>query len=265
MSARRVATRWRATARSEWIKLWSVRSVPAVLEAALVVVVVGGFVLGAGYRSGWASLSPADQASFDPTFTSLRGVELAQLFVGALGVLAVTGEYATGLIRTTLAATPQRAQLFAVKALVLGAVVWALCTAAAFAAFALGQSQFTGPAPHASLGGPGVLRAVAGGGLFLTGVALLGLALGALTRSTPLGLAAFFGVLLVLPLVVGLLPSGVGDRIGPYLPGEAGSQLWHVRPPSPESLGPWQGAGLFALYVAAAGAAALVLLRRRDV
>jgi hypothetical protein len=258
-------TRLGATARSEWIKLWSVRSAPAALAAAFVVVVVGAFVLGAGYRSGWASLSPGDRRSFDPTFTSLRGVQLAQLFVGSLGVLALTGEYASGLIRTTLTVTPQRAQVLAVKALVLGLVVWALCTAASFAAFAVGQSQFTAPVPHASLGGPGVLRAVLGGGIFLTLVVLFGMALGALTRSTPLGLACLFGVLLVLPVAVQLLPGSVGGRIDPYLPGEAGAQLWRVLPPSADSLDPWTGAGLFTLYVAVAAGAALVLVRRRDV
>ncbi|WP_066951706.1 ABC transporter permease [Microtetraspora fusca] len=257
--------RLRATARSEWVKLWSVRSAPAVLEATAVVIVVGALVLSSGYRSGWASLSASERAAFDPTYTSLRGIELAQLFVGALGVLAVTSEYGTGLIRATLAATPQRTQVLVVKGLVLGAVVWVVSTASSFGAFALGQRLFTGPMPHAALGDPGVLRAVLGGGLYLTLIVLFGTALGALSRSTPLGLAALFGVLLVLPLMVNLLPGSLADRILPYLPGEAGAQVWHVMPPSPRSLGPWQGFALFALYVVVSAGAVLRLTRRRDV
>ncbi|WP_034483302.1 ABC transporter permease [Actinomadura oligospora] len=257
--------RLRATARSEWVKLWSVRSAPAVLGATAVVIVLGALVLCSGYRSGWASMSASERAAFDPASTSLRGIEPAQLFVGALGVLAVTGEYGTGLIRTTLAATPQRAQVLVVKGLVLGAVVWAVTTASSFGAFALGQHLLTGPVPHAELEDPGVLRAVLGGGLYLTLIALFGTALGALSRSTPLGLAALFGVLLVLPLMVGLLPSGLADGILPYLPGEAGSQVWHVMPPSPHSLGPWQGFSLFALDVVVSAGAVLTLTRKRDV
>ncbi|RMI39948.1 ABC transporter permease [Actinomadura harenae] len=257
-------TRLRATARSEWVKLWSVRSAPTVLAATALVIVAGAFVLCSGYRSGWASMSASEQAAFDPTFTSLRGIELAQMLIGALGVLAVTSEHGTGLIRATLAATPQRAQLLTVKGLVLGAVVWALSTASSFAAFTAGRHLLTGPVPHASLDDPGVLRAVLGGGLYLTLIALFGTALGALTRSTPLGLTTLFGVLLVLPLTAGLLPGDLTDTILPYLPGEAGSQIWHVKPPSPHSLTPWHGLSLLTLYVAASAAAVLTLHRKRD-
>ncbi|MDH6114751.1 ABC-2 type transport system permease protein [Kitasatospora sp. MAP12-15] len=261
----RTGPRLLAAAGAEWIKFRSLRSVPAVLLATAVVLLLGAGLVSAGYRSGWSTMTAGDRAAFDPTYTSLRGIEPAQLLVGGLGVLAVTGEYACGLIRTTFAATPQRGQVLAAKALVLGAVVWGLSTAACFAAFLLGQSLLASPARHAGLGDPGVSRAVAGGGLYLLLVGLLGLALGALVRRTAAALAALFGVLLVLPLVVGMLPGGAADRIAPYLPAAAGSQLWTVVRGAGHAPGPWQGAGVFVLYVAGTAAMALVAVRRRDV
>ncbi len=257
--------RLRATVHSEWVKFRSVRSVPAVLLAGAIVLLLGSWAVSAGYRSDWPNMSAADRAAFDPTFQSIRGIELAQLLLGALGVLTVTGEYASGLIRATFTATPQRAQVVAVKALVYGAVVWALSTVLSFAAFFLGQSLLTAPARHASLGDPGVLRAVLGGGGYLLLIGLLGLALGVLLRGTAAALAALFGVVLVLPIVAQLLPGEIGGRIGAWLPSSAGEQVWTVVPDAGTPLGPWQGAGVLALYVAVAAAAATYRLRRRDV
>jgi ABC-2 type transport system permease protein len=120
-------TRLRATARSEWIKFRSVRSSPAVLLATAVILPVTAWLLCAYYRNNWATMSPASKASFDPVFISLRGIEGAQLFAGALGVITATGEYTSGLIRSTFIATPQRAQVIAMKAMIFAAVVWAWC------------------------------------------------------------------------------------------------------------------------------------------
>jgi len=133
-------TRLRAIARSEWIKFRSVRSGPAVLLATAVILPVTAWLLCAYYHNSWATMSPASKASFDPVFISLRGIEGAQLFVGALGVVTATGEYTSGLIRSTFIATPQRAQVIATKAMTFAAVVWAWCTLLSFAAFFIGQA-----------------------------------------------------------------------------------------------------------------------------
>jgi ABC-type transport system involved in multi-copper enzyme maturation permease subunit len=194
----------RATARSEWIKFRSVRSGPAVLLATAVILPVTAWLLCAYYRNSWATMSPASKASFDPVFISLRGIEGAQLFVGALGVITATGEYTSGLIRSTFIATPQRAQVIALKAMIFAAVVWAWCTLLSFAAFFIGQALLSSPANHVVIGDPGVLTAVFGGGLYLTAVGLLGLFIGVLLRRTPGALAALFGILLVVPVAVGL-------------------------------------------------------------
>lgn len=123
------ATRLRATAASEWIKFRSVRSVrsgPATLVAALLAMLLGAWWVSAGFHSGYSS---ADRASFDPGDVTLRGIIVAQLFVGALGVITVTGEYSSGLIRGTFIATPQRRRVLAMKALIFAGVVWFWCTA----------------------------------------------------------------------------------------------------------------------------------------
>jgi ABC-type transport system involved in multi-copper enzyme maturation permease subunit len=258
------ADRLRATTRSEWIKFRSVRSGPAVLLATAAILLLGAWWLGVGFRNGWATMSPSDKASFDPAYTSLEGTLLAQLFIGALGVTSVTGEYSSGLIRGTFLATPQRAQVLAIKALVFTVVVWAWCTALSFAAFFIGQSFLTAPAPHAAIGDAGVLTAVFGAGLYLTLVGLLGVFLGVLIRRTPAALVALFGLVVILPYAIGMLPGTFGDRLGEYLPSNAGQAGWKVLHGGAYTLAPWPGLGVLAAYVAAAGLAAFVLIRRRD-
>jgi ABC-2 type transport system permease protein len=256
-------SRLRATARSEWIKFRSVHSGPFALVATALTVVVGAWMLGAGNRGSYLAASPAGKAAFDPVFTVLQGIELAQLFIGALGVLTVTGEYTSGLIRGTFVATPQRAQVLAMKALVFTAVVWACCTAMSFAAFFLGQNALS-PARHAGIGDPGVLTAVFGAGLYLTLVGLLGMFIGVVVRRTPAALAALFGLLLVLPIVVHQIPGKITKDIGEFLP-DAGEQAFRQLVHSGANpLGRWPGLGVLAVYVAVAGLAAFALLLRRD-
>lgn len=257
-------SRFRATAASEWIKFRSVRSGPAVLLATALALLLGSWLVSSGYRNGWAQMSAGDRAAFDPTYVSIRGIELAQLFVGALGVMTVTGEYSSGLIRATFTATPQRAQVISIQAAILGAVLWMWSTVLSFAAFLIGQAQLTSPVPHVSLGDPGVLRAVVGGGLYLTLIGLFGLFIGVLVRRTAAALAALFGLVLVLPVIAGMLPVGIGSHLAEFLPSSAGEQVWQVHHDS-LTLGPWQGFGLLALYVATAAVAALITVRRRDV
>lgn len=258
-----LGSRLRATARSEWIKFRSVRSGPAVLLATVAIMLLGAWALGAGFSRGWATMSAGDRAAFDPVYTSLEAILLAQLFIGALGVITVTGEYTSGLIRGTFLATPQRGQVLALKALVFAAVVWMWCTVVSFAAFFIGQSQFS-PARHVGIGDPGVLTAVFGAGLYLLFIGLLGVFIGVLVRRTAAALSALLGLLVIVPYVVGLLPRTVGSSVGEYLPSNAGQDGWKVLRDGAYTLGPWQGLGVLAAYVVAAGAAAFVLIRRRD-
>ena len=176
--------------------------------------------------------------------------------------MTVTGEYTSGLIRGTFVATPQRAQVLAMKALVFAVVVWAWCTALAFAAFFLGQSVLS-PAKHAGIGDPGVLTAVFGAGLYLTLAGLLGMFIGVLVRRTPAALAALFGLLAVLPIVFIEIPGKITKNLGEYMP-DAGEEAFQLLHRGAYALGPWQGLGVLAAYVAVAAAAAFVLILRRD-
>jgi len=254
-------SRLRATARSEWIKFRSVRSSPLALVAAALIVVVGAWLLGVGNRDS-AAASPDSGAAFDPVFTVFQAIELAQLFIAALGVTTVTGEYASGLIRGTFLATPQRAQVLAIKALVFTVAVWACCTAMSYQAFFLGQAALS-PAKHAGIGDPGVLTAVFGAGLYLTLIGLLGMFIGVLVRSTSAALISLFGLLVVLPIAFIEIPGKITKNLAEYLP-DAGEQAFQLLHTGSYTLGPWQGLGVLAGYVAAAAVTAFALIVRRD-
>ena len=186
---------------------------------------------------------------------------LAQLAIGVLGVLLISGEYSTGMIRATLAAVPKRLPVLWAKAGVFSVVAAVLMIAASFAAFLGGQALLG--SHGTTLAGAGVTRAVVGAGLYLTVVGLLGIALGFIIRNTAGAIATLFGVLLVLPVLGEVLPSTWAKHITPYLPSNAGQAVMSVHQ-APGDLAPWTGFAVFCCYAAAAIIAGAVLLRRRD-
>ena len=232
--------------KSEWTKLRTQPGALWSLLSAVILVVAFGIL----YSLLRVARPPhgAAVASFDPTSVSLAGVQLAQIAAGVLGVLLITSEYATGLIRTTLAAVPRRLPTLWGKAAVLTAAVIAVSVPAAVAVFLAGQSILGRQHLSVSLGDPGVARAVIGSALYLAVAGLLGLALGALLRSTAGGIAALFGLLFAIPIVVGFLPGSLSDEIGKYLPGAAGLAVTSVHPDPATSLAPWTGFGVFCAY-----------------
>ncbi len=146
-------------------------------------------------------MSAAGRASFDPTNDAFLGLVLGQLLLGVLGVLAITTEFSSGMIRATFAAAPRRPLVLAAKAAVLGAVTLAAGEISAFAAFFAGQAMLKAPAPHATLGQPGVLRAVLMAGAYPALIALISLGIGAIIRHTAGAICALVGVVFVLPLL----------------------------------------------------------------
>jgi ABC-type transport system involved in multi-copper enzyme maturation permease subunit len=248
--------------RSEWTKLRSLPSTAWSLLAA-VVLIVGFGALYCVLRVTRPPSNPAALAAFDPAAVSLTGVQLAQLAVGVLGVLVVTGEYATGTIRVSLAAVPRRLPVLWGKAIVFALTTLALFVPATLAAFLVGQSILAGKRLDIALSDPGVARAVLGSALYLAAVGLLGLALGALLRSTAAAVAVLFGLLFGPQLLTGLLPAAWSDLVYPYLPVPAGVAVTSVRP-DPAALAPWTGFGLFCLYVAVVLALGAWRLRSRD-
>jgi ABC-2 type transport system permease protein len=257
-SARRRVTQAKVV-RSEWTKF---RTQPSTAWSLLatVALIVGFGVLYSLVRVTRPPRSPAEVASFDPTAIGLAGVQLAQIAIGILGVLLVTSEYATGMIRTSMVAVPRRLPVLWGKAIVVGLTAPLLFVPATFATFLVSQSVLSREQLGTSLHQPGVARAVLGSALYLTAVGLLGLGLGALLRNTAGAIASLFG----LQIVVGFLPASVADKVSRYLPTPAGVAVTNVRP-DPASLPPWTGFGLFCLYTVILLGLAAWLLRRRDV
>jgi ABC-2 type transport system permease protein len=243
--------------RSEWIKFWSLRSTVVSLAVAAVLFVGIGLLAA---QIGGAGGPNAD--STNPIDTSLAGVNFAQLVLGTLGVLLMSGEYGTGMVRSTLAAVPRRLPVLWAKIAVFAAVVFPLMLVAAFAAF-LGGQAIIGDG-GASLADPGALRAVVGSAAYVTGAGLLGLALGALLRSTPAAISTFFGVMFLLEGVVQvLLPASWRDTVGPYLPSQAGSAIGTAVERT-GSLTPWAGLAVFLAYLVVLTGAAGYRLKRQD-
>ena len=248
--------------RCELTKLRSVRSTYWTALAAALGTIAVAVVISLQWRNGLLS-GKDSRDGFDATLISINGLYLAQIAVGALGVLVISSEYGTGMIRATLAAVPQRRAVLAAKLLVFTACTFVVGELLSLSGFAIGQSILA--SAHASVGfdHPGTARAVIGGGLYLTAVGLLGFGMGALIRHTAGALSAFFGVLFASTALVDLLPTTWRNRIIEYLPANAGSQiLTTVHTKSP--LGPWEGLGVLSLYGAVALAAAVVLIKHRD-
>jgi ABC-2 type transport system permease protein len=253
----------RRVVRSEWTKLISLRSTRWALAATLLLAIGIGILACTVFESRWPHLSAADRHDFHPLSVSLAGINFAQLSLGVLGVLAITGEYSTGMIRSTMAAVPRRLPVLWGKVLVFGATALAISLPATFIVFFAGQGILSGEHINIGLGQAGVFRALLGASFFLTAMGIFGLALGAILRTTAGGIAALAGIVFVLPPIVGLLPSSVAGSIEPYLPSNAGNAVWTINP-DPGTLAPWAGFGIFCAYVAIALAIASVLLVRRD-
>ena len=251
----------RSVITSEWLKLTTLRSSWVTMALGIGALAFLGGVIGFFTNQQWDRMRPARQAAFDAVGASLGGVRFAELAIGVLGVLFVTGEYGTGMIRSSLTAVPRRLPVVWAKALVLGVVTLLLSEIASFVGFFIGQATL---GTHSvAFSADGALRAVIGTGLYLTVVAVIGVALGFIIRSTAGGIAALVGILLVLPGVVSILPQTWQDNIGPYLPSTAGAALYDLHPEA-GSLDPWTGFGVFCLYAVVGLIAGAFVLNRRD-
>jgi hypothetical protein len=253
---------WRSAARMEWLKLRSVRSTAWIL-LVFAAGLIGIAILVLSHEN-WATMSPSDRASFDPTNAGFAGLALGQLAFGVLGVLIITSEFSSGMIRATFAAVPRRPLLLAAKAGVLGAVTLVAGEVLAFVSFAVGEAVLRSPAPHASLGQPGVLRAVLMAGAYPALIALIGLGLGAIIRHTAGAISAVVGVLFVLPLILVPLGTSLQNSVGKFLPMIIAENSITAVKPDLDNLAPGIGFGLLCLYAVVALSAGGWLLTRRD-
>lgn len=256
---------------SEWTKLRSLRSTYWSLLTAVVALAGLGVLFAKITIAEWSTLAverphllAAERSHFSSTDAAVGGYHLAQLPVGVLGVLVISGEYSTGMIRSSLMAVPQRLSVLWAKLAVLCSVTFVLMLWCALIGFFGVQAVVAGQGVDQSLGDPDALRVVVGTALYLTVIGALGVGLGALLRHTAAAISAFVAVLFVLPAVSALLPADLGASIDPYLPLNAGSAIATAEIGGADTLAPWTGLGVMCAYTAIVVGLAAWRLKRGD-
>ncbi|GHB21910.1 ABC transporter permease [Streptomyces umbrinus] len=248
--------------RSEWTKIRSVASTVWTLSLAAVVTVALGVLISLLSKNEFDDLSTKDRLSFDPTFISFAGMSLGQLAMIVFGVLVVSNEYSTGMIRTSLAAVPQRGTFLFSKIAVATGLAFVVALATSFVAFFLGQAMLG--SHRASIDDPGVLRAVIGGGLYMTLIALFSMGVATMLRSPMLSLGILMPFFFLISAILGNVDAT--KKFGQYLPDQAGSKIMQVVTPIDDDVpyGPWGGLGIMVLWVLVAVVGGYVLLKKRD-
>jgi len=255
--------------RSELTKIRSVRSTYWSLIALVVITIGIGALFAFGQAQNFSQMPPGGQA-FErardisrATEQSLFGLILGQMVIAVLGALAITSEYSTGMIRTSLSVMPRRGVSLAAKAVVFGAIALVVGLVTSFASYFVGQAILSTQHINSTIGQPGVLRAVIGGGLFLAVCGLLSFGLGAVLRHTAGAITASIGLLFVLSILSGFLPHNWAVHIDKWIPFNAGGAIWENQSGT-SMFSPWIGFAVFCGYAAIALAAGLILFRRRD-
>jgi ABC-2 type transport system permease protein len=253
---------------AEWTKIRSVRS--TIWTLTLFVVLTLGLTALFTWLSvsNWTGPRAADRDArivLDPVgFILGSGLGLGQLTIAVLGVLVITTEYSTGVIRASLLAVPRRLEMLAAKIVVFAALMIVVAEIIAFGSFFIGSALLHSRV-SVSLGDRNVTRAVVGAGLYLTVLGLFSLAIGALIRHTAGAITTAIGVVFVLPILAGLLPGSWGAHVNGYLPEQAGTLIGQQHPPSDGNvLSAWQGFGVFCLWTVVLLAIAAYLLQKRD-
>jgi ABC-2 type transport system permease protein len=245
---------------SEWTKFRSLRSTGFTLLIAVVAMIGLGALFTAIAADQPGGLGPGQSA----VSTSLTGTFFAQLAIGVLGVLLISGEYSTGMIRSSLTVVPRRLPMLWGKLTVFAGVVLLTMLAASFAAFFVGQAVLSGEHLGSTLSDPGVLRAVVGAALYVTVAGITALALGALLRHTAAAITTFVAVFFVFPTLTLLLPASVTDHFVQYLPSNLGGVLTGSTSGLAHPLAPWTGFGVLCGYAVVLVGFAAWRLRRVD-
>ncbi|HWC81844.1 MAG TPA: ABC transporter permease [Pseudonocardiaceae bacterium] len=257
-------TQW-GVLRSEWLKFWSLRS----SQISVVLAVIA--TIGLDCLFAWAAVSNYERlkargaklSDFFAADTALHAYFLVQLVVGVLGVLVVTGEYGTGMIRSSLAAAPKRLPVVWGKVIVFAVIVFVVTTISTFIGFLAAQPILNSDSLGVSLSYPGAVRAIIGIGFYLTVIGLIGSALGWLIRHTAGALAALFGLILIAPGLGELLPTTWQPHILPYLPSNAGGQIASIQP-DPTGLALWPAVLTVCVWLVVLFAGGILVLKRRD-
>jgi hypothetical protein len=243
--------------RAEVTKLRTIRSTTWTLLAT----VVGTLVVTVLSTNGLHHVGRG-AGQFDPTNQSLSGIAIGQLTIGLLGVLMITGEYGSGTIRSSLAATPRRPLFVGAKVLVIAAVSLVVGELLTFGCFFTGRAILTGNTPVASLGQPGVLRALLLTGAYLALLGMFGLGLGIIIRHTAGAITAFVAAIFLLPLL--LQPLHAHGNPSRFTPEDILANSVAAVVHQSGQLAPLTGFLLMVLYCAVALGLGTVLLHRRD-
>ena len=252
--------------RAEWTKL---RTLPGTLWLVLAIAVLTIAVSAAVTSSVTCSAADCGQ---DPAKVSLTGIDLGQAVVAILAVLAISGEYSTGMIRVTFAAMPRRTTVLAAKAAVISGLTLLAGTVAVLGSVLIGRLVMPGKGftaahgyPLLSLGDTSVLRATAGSALYLTLIALLSLGIATLIRDSATAIGLVLGLLYLSPIIAQMIsdPSWHA-RVERYAPMNAGLAIQDTRNLSSLPIGPWEGLGVLAVWAAGALLVGGLVLRLRD-
>jgi hypothetical protein len=253
---------------AEWTKIRSVRSTLWTL-AIFVILTLGLCALFTWLtvhqiQTGHAARRSSSIYADPVAFILGTGLSFGQLAICVLGVLTITTEYSTGVIRASLLAVPRRIPMLIAKGVVFGALVFVIAEIAMFASFFIGKPLLH-PLITVSLSQPGVTRAVVGAGLYLTVLALFALSIGLLIRHTAGGIAIVIALVLVVGPLLGLLDNYYwGHHIHAWFPTVAGSYITADHQQANQLLSPWQGFGVFCGWTALLLIVGGYLLRRRD-
>jgi ABC-2 type transport system permease protein len=249
---------------SEFTKFRTVRSTVWTLLVAVVLMIGISALFSAVTASQYHTFDAADRATFNPVSISLSGMMFAVVAFGVLGVLMISGEYSTGMIRSSLTAVPRRLPVLWGKLAVFAGVIFSISLVASVISFFLGQALLNSDHLGVSVTAPGALRSIVGAALYVTVSGMIGVALGALFRNTAAGIATFAGVFFVIPPLTGLLPASISDHLSQYLPSYAGDAVWGGARSVTNALSPWTGFAVLCGYAVVVIAAAALRLRRVD-
>ncbi|TNC47058.1 ABC transporter permease [Mumia zhuanghuii] len=245
--------------RAEWIKLRSVRSTWWTV-ASLVVLGAGLTIAMCWGNADWLAGADADEA---PGAFITWGMMIAQITAVVLGVLVVTSEYGTGMIRATFAAVPRRGYVLAAKSLVVACLLFVAGTVTALIGYFGGNYFFEREGIGMALEGD-VLRAMYGSGLYMAGLGLLSVAVGTLLRHTAAAITITIAVCFVVSNMVALVPGDLGLFLERVMPGNAGTVIATPVTFNPNLLEAWPSFAIFAAEITVLMTAAAIAVRRRD-
>ncbi|WP_436770865.1 ABC transporter permease subunit [Yinghuangia sp. YIM S09857] len=238
---------------AEWIKIRTVRSTFWTL-VSLAVVSIGLTVLicalSADSLAEDLAETPPDPDAHPDELISV-GVVFGQVAALVLGVMVMSSEYATGMIRSTLTAMPRRTSVLVAKATVLVALLFVIGTIVAFIGYFAGNAFFENKDIGVPLDSPGVTRALIGNGLYVAVLGLFGFALALLMRHTAGAITVGLAMIFVVGSLVSLLPGSWGDWVSKLMPGNAGGAITAARQYDDSLLSPWVGFGVFCAEVGA--------------